>query len=341
MARKHHFCRIRRAIKGGVGDEARRAKQVGFARLAHESRMMPNSGKPELGRGGAMADSEGAVAPAEPASGTPPPLRLGGFVVASGLVVSIIIHLLVIGPVLILGSRLLQSEPATSMTVDLVTPEELAALTQKPAQPEAPKPDAQRPETQQPPTPTSRQQSDTLPTPQPPIAALASASDAFAMPFLPKPPPSEPVSPDTLGPADQLATLVGAPSVTDLNGGGVSEFKANLTSDEVAAFAARVQSCWHAPAGVASEPKLYVVLRVSLRRDGALMAEPALQAGSASTLGPALLDSARRALRQCEPYAGLPPAKYDEWHVLDLRFTPSGLSAAGTASGGRPTPRPG
>ena len=83
------------------------------------------------------------------------------------------------------------------------------------------------------------------------------------------------------------------------------------------------------------------MLRVKLRRDGSLAAEPALVAGLASTLGPALFDSARQALHKCAPYAGLPAAKYDQWQALDLRFTPTGLSTAGPVAGGPRTPRPG
>jgi hypothetical protein len=55
----------------------------------------------------------------------------------------------------------------------------------------------------------------------------------------------------------------------------------------------------------------------------------------------AVADSAKRALRNCTPYGGLPVAKYDEWRLLDLRFTPSGISTASTVSNGPPPPRPG
>ena len=290
-----------------------------------------------------MADSEGVVAPAEPASETPPATawRIGGLSLASGLVVSAVIHFVLVGIVLVIHPRLLQSEPATEVTVDLITPEELAAITQKAAEPDKPKPDP-KPEFKLD-AASAAQAPAEPPQSQAPASAVASASaaDAFAMPFLPKPPPPSAPTPSEppLGPAAQLATLVGAPSVTDLNGGGVSEFKANLTTEEIAAFAARVQSCWSAPATLAKEPKLYVVLRVSLRRDGSLVADPALQAGAASTLGPALVESARRALQKCAPYAGLPAAKYDEWRVLDLRFIPTGI--ANTVANGLRTPRSG
>jgi hypothetical protein len=291
-----------------------------------------------------MADSEGAIAPAEPASETPPATawRIGGLSLASGLVVSAVIHFVLVGVVLVINPRLLQSEPATEMTVDLVTPDELAAMIQKAAEPDKPKPDF-KPEFKLDAATAAQAPAEPPPSPAPAAVASASAADAFAMPFLPKPPPpsasasAEPL----LGPAAQLATLVGAPSVTDANGGGVSEFKANLTTDEIAAFAARVQSCWSAPASLAKEPKLYVVLRVSLRRDGSLSADPALQAGAASTLGPALFESAKRALHKCAPYAGLPAAKYDEWRVLDLRFIPTGVATASAVANGHRAPRSG
>jgi hypothetical protein len=293
-----------------------------------------------------MADSKGAVAPAEPASDAPPSAawRSGAFVAASGLVVSTVVHLLLVGTALFVSPLLLQSEPATSMTVDLVTPEELAAMSDKPAEPEksqqAAGPEKPQQQTaapaQPPPEPTQSQ------PPASPSAAAA-ASDAFAMPFLPPPaPPSAPASPDpSLGQAAQLAELVGLPSVTDLSGGGASDFKAGLTPEEIAAFTAHVQSCWSASADLAQATKLYVVIRVSLRRDGGLAAEPLPIAGSASAQGPALAQSAKRALQQCQPHNALPAAKYDEWRLLDLRFTGSGISTASPVSSAHRTARPG
>jgi hypothetical protein len=286
-----------------------------------------------------MADSEGVVTPAEPPIETPPATawRIGGLSLASGLLVSTAIHLVLIGGALVVGARLLQSEPAPAVTVDLVTPDELAAITQKAAEPDKPVPATE------PATADAAQAPSEPPSSEAPATAMASAAaaDAFAMPFLPKPPPPTASAEPPLGPAAQLATLIGAPTVTDLNGGGPSEFKSNLTTEEIAAFAAHVQSCWSAPASLTKEPKLYVVLRVSLRRDGSLSADPALQAGAASTLGPALLESAKRALHKCAPYAGLPAAKYDEWRVLDLRFVATGIATAGPVSSGPRTPRPG
>jgi hypothetical protein len=260
-----------------------------------------------------MADSEGAVAPAEPASESPAPgtWRIGRFAIAGGFVVSVVVHLLLIAPAVLLTSRLLQSGPAQSVTVDLVTPEELAAARQseKPQPPEKPQ--------QQP----------------PPVSQVASANP-FATPLLPPPAPEPALQ------APLLTTLAGlSPSIE--KDGGASDVQANLTEDEIKAFATHVQSCWTAPPGLAKN--VYVIVRVSLRRDGSLMAEPSLQGGSASKAAMALVvaNSAKSALRKCTPYGGLPVAKYDEWRVLDLRFTPNGISTASTVSSGPRAPRSG
>ena len=115
----------------------------------------------------------------------------------------------------------------------------------------------------------------------------------------------------------------------------------NLTADDIAAFAAHVQTCWSAPAGVAAAAKLNVVIRVSLKRDGGLMTEPVLIAAPASAQGPALVQSAMRALAKCQPYGGLPAAKYDEWRLLDLKFSSGGLSTASPVPSAQRSQQPG
>jgi len=107
-----------------------------------------------------------------------------------------------------------------------------------------------------------------------------------------------------------------------------SESAAILSAQEIAAFKMQVQKCWNAPAGVANTEKLHVVLRLALTRDGLLTARPALIEGSASPHGPALMESAIRALRQCQPYRFLPQDRYEEWKVLDLTFSPNGVSGS-------------
>jgi hypothetical protein len=101
---------------------------------------------------------------------------------------------------------------------------------------------------------------------------------------------------------------------------------ANLSQRDVATFKAHLQKCWNPPAGLADDGQLMAVLRVSLKPNGTLAEEPTMLAASASSSGPALLQTALRALRQCQPYGFLPSAKYNEWKVLDLNFSSSGLS---------------
>ena len=69
-----------------------------------------------------------------------------------------------------------------------------------------------------------------------------------------------------------------------------------------------------------------VVLRLSLQRNGALTKEPTLIAASGSEDGVALMKAAMQAVRQCQPYGFLPAADYKEWKVLDLAFSPNGLT---------------
>jgi hypothetical protein len=268
-----------------------------------------------------MADSEGAIAPAEPASESPPPAtwRIGRFAIAGSMLVSATLHLLLIGPIVILTSSLLQSDPAQSVSVDLITPQELAALSKDAAEPDAP----DTPKPAQPPA-APAQSPDSIS----PVPPAASAASPFATPLLPPPPRPAPDS------AALLTKLAGALPAPDQDG-GASDIQANLKADDIKAFALHVQSCWAAPPGV--DKDAFAIVRVSLARDGSLSAEPSMLGGPPGTratimMALALAESAKRALHKCLPYGRLPPAKYDEWRLLDLRFTPRGVATASTAS---------
>lgn len=289
-----------------------------------------------------MTESGGVIAPERAASEPPQPSawRIGRYAVACGLVVSTIVHLGLVGTVLFVSPRIGYPEPADAVPVDIVTPDEIAASSPaKPdpaAQPAAPESQTQTPTqttTQTPaqapaetPTQTANQTPAQTPAPgSPPPPEPSLPLDAFALP-LPQPAAPKPPAPPSTQ-AAQLAQLIGLP-IAGVNGGSPSEVQAKLTGEEIAAFATHLHGCWSAPPSLANAPTFSVVLRVSLRRDGRLVSEPALIAAPASTQGPALVQSAMRALVKCQPYAGLPVAKYDEWRVLDLHFSPGGLSTA-------------
>jgi hypothetical protein len=100
---------------------------------------------------------------------------------------------------------------------------------------------------------------------------------------------------------------------------------AELPQSELAALRARISSCWSPPPGIDASSKVYVVLHVLFKPDGSMAQPPTLVEGSASALGPALVESAKRALLLCQPFTMLPPEHYDQWKDIQLRFDPHEL----------------
>jgi hypothetical protein len=130
--------------------------------------------------------------------------------------------------------------------------------------------------------------------------------------------------------AARLAWMLNLPVGSSANlAAPPSEEKADLTSEQIAAFKAQVRKCWVAPPGTPNAPDVIVVMRIALSPDGVLGAAPELIRAPGEVDGRPLRDSAKRALQKCQPYAGLPPDKYKDWKILDLSFTaegPVGLS---------------
>jgi hypothetical protein len=100
---------------------------------------------------------------------------------------------------------------------------------------------------------------------------------------------------------------------------------AQLSQSEIDALRARISSCWSPPPGIDANSKLYVVLRVLFKQDGTMSQEPVLVEGTASSLGPALAESAKRALLLCQPFTMLKLDHYDQWKDLELKFDPQEL----------------
>jgi len=117
---------------------------------------------------------------------------------------------------------------------------------------------------------------------------------------------------ETLNDTASLGAANGAPAV-------------QMSQSEIDALRARISSCWSPPAGIDANSKVYVVLRVLFRQDGSLGREPVLVEATASTLGPALAESAKRALLLCQPFTMLKPEHYEQWKDLELKFDPHQL----------------
>jgi hypothetical protein len=123
---------------------------------------------------------------------------------------------------------------------------------------------------------------------------------------------------DKRDPQRRLATaetLNGAVSL-----GAPNAHAAQLSQSELDALRARLIQCWSPPPGVSVDSKLYVVLRVVFKTDGSLAREPGVVEDSASALGPALSESAKRALILCQPFTMLRPEHYDLWKDIEIKF---------------------
>ena len=117
---------------------------------------------------------------------------------------------------------------------------------------------------------------------------------------------------DTLNNTPSLGAASGAPA-------------AAMSQSEIDALRARISSCWSPPPGVDANSKVYVVLRVLFKQDGTIGQDPVLVEATASSLGPALAESAKRALLLCQPFTMLKPEHYDQWKDLELKFDPHEL----------------
>jgi hypothetical protein len=103
---------------------------------------------------------------------------------------------------------------------------------------------------------------------------------------------------------------------------------ADLESSPIAEFRRHIKTCSTLPKEVGPADKVAIKLRVMMRPDGRLAADPQLIEGTASVKGALLMKNAMSALQSCQPYAMLPADKYNEWKVLDLSFTPQDFGGA-------------
>lgn len=97
---------------------------------------------------------------------------------------------------------------------------------------------------------------------------------------------------------------------------------AQLSQSEIDALRSRLAQCWNPPPGIDVHSNVVVSFRVLLRQDGSLAQAPILVRGSVSALGPALADSADRALLSCAPFTMLRPEHYSQWKDMQIDFDP-------------------
>ena len=95
-----------------------------------------------------------------------------------------------------------------------------------------------------------------------------------------------------------------------------------LSQSEIDALRARLRDCWNLPAGAADSKDLNVEVRILLKQDGSLSAEPTVLNRSSNPFFQVAAESALRAVRTCAPFDFLPLAKYEAWKDIEVNFDP-------------------
>jgi hypothetical protein len=229
------------------------------------------------------------------------------------------------------------SQPAASQSPATTRPQQQAALSQ----PSAASTPQQGPDPSSATSPlATNPASDVLSNPAPASASIAAPAPApttgrqvSAAPTAQSPTPMPayvPAQPDlsikygvVLGlpldlPQDKRSDAYDAPAIEN----------ADLESSPIAEFRRRIKTCSTLPKEVGPADKVAIKLRVMMKPDGRLAADPQLIEGTASAKGALLMKNAISALQSCQPYEMLPADKYSEWKVLDLSFTPQDFGGA-------------
>ncbi|MFT6672349.1 MAG: hypothetical protein ACJAVZ_003833 [Afipia broomeae] len=268
----------------------------------------------------------------------------------TGAAISVAAHVAALTAWLLLaGVHPFEPTTAEAITVDIVTPEEAPPIPKEPdydfpkfdeksneqaaekqAERDSSQPAAPEQPSKQASTPASNAKQDSR------QAALQQQQPAEPPKPAERPQSQQQAQPQTPPPAQQQEVPTAAPDITSKFGmmftlpdaGAAGDFdakataKANISSEDAAALRAHLKSCSVLPRSISPADNVSIILRVAFQRDGRLAAEPLLIEASASEKGPALMRSAMDALDRCQPYAMLPADRYDQWRMLDLRFSP-------------------
>jgi hypothetical protein len=227
--------------------------------------------------------------------------------------------------------------PKPEITTPAAKPVSEAKPEPKPESKPEPKPELKTELKPPPPKPAEKPDKPKPPEYRPDQIANLLKKDAAKDPPKQQDAPTQPSRDTPKFNADQVAQLLdkrepqrqvaSAQSLNDTPtlGAAIGAQDARLSQSEIDALRARISSCWSPPPGIDANSRLYVVLRVLFKTDGSMVQAPTLVEGSASPLGPALAESAKRALLLCQPFTMLKPAHYDQWKDLELKFDPHEL----------------
>jgi hypothetical protein len=281
------------------------------------------------------------------------------------LLASVIAHIaILLGALVSWGSPRTHDWRPPSVEVDIVPPEEAPPVPEPQPQQEAkqeqpasaaPQPPAPQPPPSAPPQQQAQQPSQPWPQPESSERGQQTAAPAAPNPTgrrdLPPVAPPKPLSegeqPEQPQNNEQSQSKLALDAKTDpaqeqaetaarlaelinvLPDGTIARSTApkskELTFEEMAELKARISKCWVPPSATGAERPL-VIIRVKFSPDGAVAGEPELIQAPPVASGPLVMRNAISAVQRCGPYSFLPREKYKDWRVLDLAFTPSGIS---------------
>lgn len=273
----------------------------------------------------------------------------------TGFLISAASHVAVVAFVLLGTPKLFESVPLETIEVDLVRAQEAEFELEPLKEPEKKPPDKTAewnpfPEVAaaqaKPPAPESSppqaKQKQSQPTQQARAPQSPSKEPTTQQTRAPQSPPAERPTQQALAPSAEapeqqsqqpwIFDPVHIPALMTLPNGPLADFDseattvANLSGDDKSAFKAHLKKCWKLPDGMSAAQSTRVTLRIFLKPDGGLAAEPMLIEASASHDGPLLMQAAIRSVKECQPFAFLPPDRYREWKALDVTFSPKDMA---------------
>jgi outer membrane biosynthesis protein TonB len=98
-----------------------------------------------------------------------------------------------------------------------------------------------------------------------------------------------------------------------------------LSASEEAAFKRHLGTCWRAPPGVDSNRRIEVPITIRLKMDRTLDGDPIVEMRATDPFSRAMIESAVRAIIQCQPYTMFSLPRYEAWKVLPINFDPHAL----------------
>jgi len=260
-------------------------------------------------------------------------------IIRTDIAASAIVHVSLLALVVLISEvHPFQAAPSEAVMVDIVRPDE---LTEKAPEPES---SPQMPTVSDPAPLAKTEVSNTPPPAAPPVTAQSQEQTApprhenqrepNAQPQAAQPAQSyTPPEPDI---TVKYGVMLGLPeNITlaanhvDKSDGGDANAStaAELPSGVIAEFRRHLRKCSKLPASIGPSDNVVIRMRAVMTTDGRLATNPILLEASASAKGPILMQSARSALVDCQPYTMLPADKYGEWKVMDLTFTPQDFDA--------------